>query len=253
MHLLRPSSSHWHQVTLTMKALLLPALIGILLALSSGRGSAQQAPVPEKIFEGANHLRIHVKEVAPGGQASSVQVICYLKHRKTGDTTLAAVSDFDRELGGIVKLLRDGDQFEGYPLETLYFGVPKDTIKAQGVLLVGVGDEQELSLQTMRNVGTVALRNALLLNASSVSFAAALQDQNVKKLDVGDVAGAVVTGALLAYDTEKRLQDRGLLPQHSIEDWFYEAGPAFFARTVQGVDEALKKANVESAERKPLK
>jgi len=46
--------------------------------------------------------------------------------------------------------------------------------------------EQELSLETMRNVGTAAVRNAMLMNASSVSFAAALQDQNVKKLDVGD-------------------------------------------------------------------
>jgi ketopantoate hydroxymethyltransferase len=36
------------------------------------------------------------------------------------------------------------------------------------------------------------------MNPTSVSFAAALQDQNVKMLDVGDVAGAVVNGAILA-------------------------------------------------------
>jgi hypothetical protein len=46
----------------------------------------------------------------------------------------------------------------------------------------------------MRNVGTVALRNAMLMNAPSESLAAALHDQNVKKLDVGDVADEVVTG-----------------------------------------------------------
>jgi hypothetical protein len=119
--------------------------------------------------------------------------------------------------------------------------------------MVGVGDEQALSLDTMRNVGIVALRNAVLMNASTVSFAAALQDQNVKKLDAGDVAGAVVTGVILAYDTEKRLQLRGLLPQHSIHEWVYEAGPAFFKRTVESVDEAVKKANAEVAERKALK
>jgi hypothetical protein len=118
---------------------------------------------------------------------------------------------------------------------------------------VGVGDEQEVSVDTMKNVGTVALRNAMLLNASSVSFAAALQDQNVKKLDVGDVAGAVVTGAILAYDTEKRLQERGLLPPHNIGEWVIEAGPAFFDRTVEGVDEAVKKANAEVAARGPLR
>ena len=119
--------------------------------------------------------------------------------------------------------------------------------------MVGVGDEQALSLETMRSVGIVALRNAMLIDASSVSFAAALQDQNVKKLDVGDSAAAVVTGAILAYDTEKRLQDRGLVPKHTIDDWTYEAGPAFFERTVEGVREAVKKANEEIAARGPLK
>jgi hypothetical protein len=149
--------------------------------------------------------------------------------------------------------LRDSDQFEGFPLETLYFKSPKDSIKANAVLLIGVGDERELSLETMRNVGIVGLRNAMLIDASSVSFAAALQDQNVKELDVGDVAGAVAFGALLAYDTEKRLQDRGLVPRHTIEDWTYEAGPAFFDRTIMGVREGVKKADEEIAVRGALK
>jgi hypothetical protein len=209
---------------------------------------AEQAP-PEKIFDGANHLRIHVKEVVPGGQLSSVQVACYLKHQAAGDTTLAAVADLDKELGGVIKALRDSGQFEGFPLETLYFRAPKGSIKAKGMLLVGVGDEQELSLETMKHVGTVVLRNAMLLNATTVSFAAALQDQNVKKLDVGDVAGAVIGAAILSYDTEKKLQEKGVLPPHSISDWYYEAGPDFFKRTVEGVDEAVKKANAEVAER----
>ena len=235
-----------------MRNISLIPIVSVLLLFSSVRGLAQ-APVPEKVFQGANGLRIHVKEVAPGAQPSSVQIICYLKHRKTGDTTLAAVSDFDRELGGVVRALRDSDQFEGFALETIYFNSPKGSIKANAVLLIGVGDERELSLETMRNVGIVGLRNAMLIDASSVSFAAALQDQNVKKLDVGDVAGAVAFGALLAYDTEKRLQDRGLVLKHTIEDWTYEAGPAFFERTVVGVREAVKKADEEIAARGAVK
>ena len=236
-----------------MRILLIAPILFAVSLFSPGIGLAQPASVPEKSFEGANHLQIEVKEAVPGGQPSSVQVICYLKHKPAGDTTLAAVVDFDRELGGIVQQLRDSDQFAGYPLETLYFQSPPNSIKAKGVLMVGVGDEQELSVETMRNVGTVALRNAMLLNASSVSFAAGLQDQNVKKLDVGDVAGAVVTGAILAYDTEKRLQERGLIPAHSIDEWVIEAGPDFFKRTVEGVDQAVKKANAGVTARRWLK
>jgi hypothetical protein len=103
-----------------------------LLPFSSVRGLAQ-APVPEKVFEGANGLRIHVKEVAPGAQPSSVQIICYLKHRKTGDTTLAAVSDFDRDLGGVVRALRDNDQFEVSAGDAL-FQISEGSIKANAVL-----------------------------------------------------------------------------------------------------------------------
>jgi Cytosol aminopeptidase family, N-terminal domain len=234
-----------------MKTVRIVAILSVLHLLTS-MGFAQTAPVPEKTFEAANHLRIEIKEAPPGAQPSAVQVICYLKHKPAGDTTLEAVADFDRELGGIVQQLRDSDQFEGYPLETLYFESPRNTIKARGVLLVGVGDESEVSVETMKNVGTVALRNAMLINASTVSFAAGLQDQNVKKLDVGDVAGAVVTGAILAYDTEKRLQQRGLLPPRNINEWVIEAGPPFFKRTVEGVDAAVKKADAEVAARKSL-
>jgi hypothetical protein len=234
-----------------MRTVQMTLTLSVLLPVWTAIGLAQQ--VPERIFQGANHLRIEIKQVAPGGQPSSVQILCYLKHKATGDTTIAAVADFDRKLGGTIGRLRDSDQFEGYPLETLYFEAPKDRIKANAVLMVGVGDEQQLSLETMRNVGTVALRNAILVNASSVSFAAALQDQNVKKLDTGEVAGAVVTGAILAYNTEKRLQQRGLLPPHNLDEWIYEAGPAFFQRTVAGVAEAVTKANAEVARRNAIK
>src|ERR1700730_11596832 len=48
------------------------------------------------------------------------------------------------------------------------------------------------SVVIISNVGTVAMRNAMLMNAPSGSFAAALQDQNVTKLYVGYVAAAVI-------------------------------------------------------------
>ena len=56
-------------------------ILSVLLLLSSETGLAQ-TPVPEESFEGANGLHIHVKEVAPGNQPSSVQVICYINHKR---------------------------------------------------------------------------------------------------------------------------------------------------------------------------
>jgi len=94
--------------------------------------------------------------------------------------------------------------------------------------------EQELSLETMRNVGTAAVRNAMLMNASSVSFAAALQDQNVKKLDVGDVAGAVVAGAILASDLRKDYNSNGSSHRTTSTNGFTKRVPHFSSARSRG-------------------
>jgi hypothetical protein len=63
-----------------MRTLLTVPLLCASLLFSPGSGSAQPAPVPEKSFEGAHHLQIEIKEVVPGGEPSSVEVIYFLKH-----------------------------------------------------------------------------------------------------------------------------------------------------------------------------
>jgi cytosol aminopeptidase family protein len=226
----------------------LVATIAIGLCIGGG-AYAQEAKVPERSFVAANGLKITVKEVAPGNQDSSLQVVCYLKHKQAGDVVIEALVTLDEQLGGVIHALRDRGAFTGEPLESLYFIPKQGSVKAKGMLLVGVGDEKGLSLETMRNVGTVALREAMLLNAGTVSFAPTLRDQKVSKLDVGDVGGAVVQGVILAYDTDKRLQKQGLLPEHDIQEWIYNAGPAYFARTVDGVQQAVQKEVPEATSR----
>ena len=49
-----------------------------------------------------------------------------------------------------IESIHTTDRFEGYPLETLYLDSPKDSIKAKGILSVGIGDGQELSLENLR-------------------------------------------------------------------------------------------------------
>jgi hypothetical protein len=130
----------------------------------------------------------------------------------------------------------------GCQLETLLLIPPKDSIKAKALLLVGLGDESALSLKVMERVGRVALREAARLGTNRVAFAPLLRDQGHATLGVGEVGTAVVRGMLLAYDTEKRLQQGGLAKTYTLDEWSVEAGATFFDATLPGVQKAIEEA-----------
>ena len=138
---------------------------------------------------------------APYDMDAPLQVICYFKHKQSGDKTLGAAVELDQKLGGIIASLRNRGEF-GDPLETLLLTPPEGKIKPKRLLLVGLGDEESLSLETLERVGKVSLRIAADLGIQRVAFAPLLRDQGNSKLGTGDVERAVTRGMLLAYDTE---------------------------------------------------
>jgi hypothetical protein len=48
---------------------------------------------------------------------------------------------------------------------------------------------------------------------------------------------------LFAYDTEQRLQMQGLGKPFALQEWWMEAGPAYFDETVDGVTRATTEAS----------
>ena len=98
---------------------LIVAIAAVVLFIGDG-ADAQEAKVPERSFVAANGLKITVKEVAPGNQDASLQVVCYLKHKPTGDVVVEAMVTLDKEMGGVIHSLRDRGDFAGDALETLY-------------------------------------------------------------------------------------------------------------------------------------
>jgi hypothetical protein len=126
---------------------------------------------------------------------------------------------------------------------------PEGTIKPKQLLIVGLGDEESLSLGTLERVGRVALREAARLGAQRVAFAPLLRDQGNSKFGVGDIERAVTRGMLLAYDTEKRLQKEGLAKSFTLEEWVAEAGPKFFDDTAPGAQQGIEDAQTTIAKR----
>lgn len=113
----------------------------------------------------------------------------------------------------------------------------------KSLLLIGLGDEESLSLERMERVGRAALREATRLGVERIAFAPLIRDQGDSRFGTGDVANAVVRGMLLAHDTERRLQKDGLARAHTIVEWVREAGSQYFDETVSVVRKATKEAD----------
>jgi hypothetical protein len=225
---------------LSILAVVLLAGFGALARSDDGKDE-----VKEQALDAPNKVKLRVRMEGPYTADVPLQVVCYFKYTaERAERMSGAPVELDKRLGGVIGSLRERGEFGGDQLETLLITPPKDSIKAKALLLVGLGDEDALSLKLLEAVGRQSLREAARLGVSRVAFAPLIRDQGNTKFATGDVETAVVRGMLLAYDTEKRLQKEGLGKPFTLEEWWVEAGPAYFDETVAGV----KKATAEAAD-----
>jgi hypothetical protein len=210
--------------------------------------------VKEQEIAGPRSIALKVRMEGPYTADVPLQVVCYFKYTKEGAKRMTgAPAELDRHLGGVIGNLRARGEFRGDELETIVI-IPKEgSIKAKKLLLIGLGDESQLSLDIMEQVGRAAVRAAHRLGASTVAFAPLIRDQGNTTLGVGAVETAVVRGMLLAYDTDQRLQSEGLLDKYELNQWSIEAGPAYFDETVDGVKQAATEAAAQIAKRPATK
>lgn len=224
------------------------------LAIVAGGTSTAHAEsnsvVKEQVVPGPHDVPIKVRMEGPYTADTTLQVVCYFQYTDAGVKKMSgAPVELDKRLGGVINSLRSRREFRGKPLETILIKPKEGAIKAKYLLLVGLGGEDKLSLDLLEQVGQAALRCAKETGATNVAFAPLLRDQGNTAFDVGAVETAVVRGMLLAYDTERRLQDEGLSSNYKLAEWWVEAGPAYFDETVVGVRKAVAQAEVEIGKR----
>lgn len=187
-------------------------------------------------------MKVSVKMIGPVTQSADLQIVCVFKHKPNGDIYIEAMKDFDDKLGGLLSAVRNGGEFVGELAETFLFLPPTNAITPKQVLVIGLGDEKELSLGTLQTVGRVAVREAVRLKATHVSFAPTIRDQGNQVIEVGDGDRTVIENVIAAYDTEKRLQQQRLAAEFSIADWTIEAGPTFFESAATKVGQGVQAA-----------
>ncbi len=224
-------------------------LVVALLVTHAGRALADD-PVKETAVEAPNKVTVKVRMEGPYTADVPLQVVCYFKYTPDGAKRMSgAPVELDKHLGGVIGSLRERGEFKGDDLETLLLTPPEGSIKAKALLLIGLGDEVTLSLDKMERVGRVAIREAARLRVRKVAFAPLIRDQGSSKFGTGDVAGAVLRGVLLGYDTEKRLQKESFASAYVLDEWRQEAGPAYFDETTAAAKAAAKDAESAIAAR----
>lgn len=217
----------------------LSAVLGLGFILPA---RADDAP-KEQSFQAPHEMKMSVKMIGLVAQTTDLQIVCVFKHKAGGDTLIDAMTDFNDKLGGLLQAVRDRGEFVGELGETFLFLPPAGAITPKQVLLIGLGEEKDLSLDTLKVVGRVAVREAMRLKMAHVSFAPTIRDQGNKTIDVGDGDQVVAENVISAYDTEKRLQAQKLAAPFSIEDWTVEAGPAFFTEAATKVGQGITAAS----------
>ena len=220
-------------------------------ALLSSALAADTTTAPKESVFPAKPLGItlSVKMVGPYMEPADLQIICLFKHKSNGDTYQGAAKETDEKLGGMLSTLRNRGEFVGESGETILFTPPKGSIPAKRFMVIGLGDESALSLDTLRTVGRIATREAVRLKAKHVAWAPVIRDEGNTAIDVGEGDRAFTEQMLAAYDTEKRLQSQGLAQNFSIESFVIEAGSAFFDAAVKQVGEGIESITAELQKR----
>ena len=229
------------------RALTLGLVLASLVAIA---GASDPTAAKENVFETKPlGIKVSIKMIGPYTQPADLQFICLFKHKSSGDTYQGAAKETDAHLGGILSALRNRGEFVGDLGETFLFAPPSGTIPAKRFMVIGLGDEKDLSLNSLKVVGRIAAREAVRLKASHVAWAPVIRDEGNTTIDVGQGDRAFVGELLSAYDTEKRLQDQGLADKFSIKDVVIEAGPAFFDEAVKEVGKGIDSTLVELGRR----
>src|SRR6202789_789725 len=166
------------------RALTLGLVLACWVAIA---GAGDPTAAKENVFETKPlGIKVSIKMIGPYTQEADLQIICLFKHKASGDTYQGAAEETDEHLGGMLSALRNRGEFVGELGETFLFTPPNGSIPAKRFMIIGLGDEKALSLDSLRVVGRIAAREAVRLQAKHVAWAPVIRDEGVSTMGVGD-------------------------------------------------------------------
>lgn len=190
---------------------------------------------------------IQVVVQSPASQETPLQIICVFEYVE-GDILnsppalpkeLNGLLHVDEALHGLITELRKMNKFHGRNLETLLITPPPNTIPAEKLLIIGLGNRHDFKPESMRLVGLVGMREALRLGVISYAHASDLKDAGISS-PTSKVSSYVVQGAIEAYRTQKYLKEHNASGDLTVNKITLLSGPAFFEDSKEGVKKVIE-------------
>ncbi len=199
------------------------------------------------IWGNVDGLAIEGLVQGPSAAVSDLQVACVFEYTE-GDifisppalpAALNGLVHLDEALHGTLTAIRKTGKFKGHALETvLLTPAQHGTLASKKLLLIGLGKREDFNAGLMKDVGSVAMREALRLGVRNFSFASDLKDAGVDS-PTALVAENVVLGSIDAYRTQKWLGEKKLDHTPVLSKITLLAGPAFFETAGEGIKKAI--------------
>lgn len=230
----------------------------ILASSVTGSVSAQTATAETKTAVGTTKNWGTVDGVSivglvqgPSAAVADLQIACVFEYTD-GDIfnppalpkDLNGMVHLDEALKGIITDVRKTGKFKGHALETLLIDPPKGSLSSKKLLLIGLGNRNSFNAELMKEVGSVAMREALKLQVKTASFASDLKDAGIDS-PTALVAENVVLGAFDAYRAQSYLNEKHFSDKIKLQKLILLAGPSFFTVAGSGIQDAITKLNTK--------
>lgn len=187
----------------------------------------------------------------PSAAVADLQIACVFEYTE-GDIfnppalpkELNGMVHLDEALQGIITDVRKTGKFKGHALETLLINPPKGGLSSKKLVLIGLGNRNSFDAELMKEVGSVAMREALKLKVKTASFASDLKDAGIDS-PTALVAENVVLGAFDAYRAQSYLNEKHFSDKMHLQKLILLAGPSFFTVAGGGIKDAITKLNTK--------
>ncbi len=213
----------------------------------STNSKMKQTPVgTSKIWGQVNGINIEGMVQGPATEVAPLQVACVFEYTE-GDifnsppalpAAMNGMVHLDEALNGLITEIRKSGQFAGHAYETLLIVPPKGKISAGMLLLIGLGDRNAFDPEIMKEVGVVAMREALRLGVTHYAIAADIKDAGIAS-PTALVAQNIVRGSISAYRTQSYLKAKGMGTFTPLSKLTLLAGMSFFTDAGEGIQAAI--------------
>lgn len=191
-------------------------------------------------------IRFQVLPIGPAMTHVPLQMVCFFDQTKN-QVMEGGAADVDQHFNGALKKLRAADHFRGDLFETLLLTPQNKEIPADQILLIGLGDPADFSLERLEAVGKLIIHEALKLNMPMIAFAPSIKDAGISHFPAGEVSVAIATGMVKALQSAQALRESGLLPTLTLKEIIFLAGAKHVKDSQEGLRNYFKSEISRSA------